>query len=119
MAMSRAAAAGELATGPAAVDRSGRVDATIRKNNTYVRTDGSKSSSRPGRFRVTLDPTVCDGHGLCAALFPEGIALDDWGYPLILEAGMAPADEVHARRAVSACPALALRLVREVDRTRT
>jgi ferredoxin len=61
-------------------------------------------------MRLVLDPTVCDGHGLCAQLFPEGIALDDWGFPLIH--GEVRADHLaHARRAVSACPVLALRLV--------
>jgi ferredoxin len=60
------------------------------------------------RFRLVLDPTACDGHGLCAELFPEGIALDDWGFPLIGE--VPEAHLSHARRAVAACPALALRL---------
>jgi ferredoxin len=64
-------------------------------------------------MRLTLDPTSCDGHGLCAALFPEGITLDDWGFP-ILTAGDIPLElEAHARRAVAACPVLALRMSRE------
>jgi ferredoxin len=63
------------------------------------------------RFRLVLDPTACDGHGVCAELFPEGIALDDWGFPIIA-AGIADDHLPHARRAVSACPALALRMVR-------
>jgi ferredoxin len=63
------------------------------------------------RFRLVLDPTACDAQGLCAQLFPEGIGLDDWGFPIVR--ATVPDDEVtHARRAVSACPALALRLVR-------
>jgi ferredoxin len=62
------------------------------------------------RFRLVVDPTACDGQGLCAQLFPERIALDDWGFPIVR--GAVGDDEVtHARRAVSACPALALRLV--------
>lgn len=72
----------------------------------------SAMATRAGRFRLTLDPTVCDGHGLCAALYPEGIALDDWGYPIVPAQDIPPDHEVHARRAVSACPALALRLAR-------
>ncbi len=63
--------------------------------------------------RLRLDPIACDGHGLCAELLPERIALDDWGYPMLdprpLERDLLP----HARRAVAACPKLALRLVRE------
>jgi ferredoxin len=62
------------------------------------------------RFRLVLDPTACDGHGLCAELFPEGVRLDDWGFPVLT--GRVPDEQLgHARRVVSACPALALRLV--------
>jgi ferredoxin len=57
-----------------------------------------------------IDRTRCDGHRLCAELFPEQIDLDDWGYPII-EPGPIPAHLLdHARRAVEACPVLALRL---------
>ena len=62
--------------------------------------------------RVQLDPITCDGHGLCAELLPERITLDDWGFPIIdttpLDGRLLP----HARRAVEACPVLALRLER-------
>ena len=62
------------------------------------------------RFRLVVDPTACAGHGLCAELFPEGVSLDDWGFPVV--GGSVPDDQLkHARRAVSACPALALRVV--------
>jgi ferredoxin len=62
--------------------------------------------------RVTLgiDRIKCDGHGVCADLVPEIIELDDFGYPII-RAGAIPASVLpHARRAVSGCPTLALRL---------
>ncbi len=62
--------------------------------------------------RLTVNPIECVGHGACAELLPEAIALDEWGYPLIDPRPLAPGLERHARRAVSACPALALRLVR-------
>lgn len=60
---------------------------------------------------LRVDRIRCDGAGLCAELLPEAVALDDWGYP-ILRPGRVP-DELldHARRAVEACPVLALRLV--------
>jgi ferredoxin len=61
--------------------------------------------------RLRLDPIACDGHGLCAELFPERIRLDDWGYP-ILDGEVTPDLERHARRAVTACPKAALRLER-------
>ena len=60
--------------------------------------------------RLVIDRIACTGHGLCAELFPEGFALDEWGYP-IQTPGPIPSGLVqHARRAVAACPALALRL---------
>jgi ferredoxin len=65
--------------------------------------------------RLVLDPTRCTGHGMCAELFPEQISLDDWGYPMIAPAEVPRDLEDHARRAVKACPVLALRL----DQTRT
>jgi ferredoxin len=61
--------------------------------------------------RLDVDPIKCDAHGLCAELLPELIQLDDWGYP-ILQPGTVPAVlEGMARRAVRACPTLALLLV--------
>jgi len=61
---------------------------------------------------LEIDRIRCDGHGLCAELLPELISLDDWGYPII-KAGNVPSGLVdHARRAVDACPVLALRLAR-------
>jgi ferredoxin len=59
---------------------------------------------------LSIDFTACDGHGLCAELLPELIGLDEWGYP-VFRARTVPATLVRdARRAVAACPAMALRL---------
>ena len=63
--------------------------------------------------RLVVDPIACTGHGLCAELFPEWIALDDWGYPIIDPRPVPPHLEAHARRAISACPTLALLLRKE------
>lgn len=61
---------------------------------------------------LRVDRIRCDGHGLCAELLPERIALDDWGYP-ILRPGPVPDHLLPlARRAVGACPVQALRLNR-------
>jgi ferredoxin len=59
---------------------------------------------------MAVDRIRCDGFGMCAELLPELIELDDWGYPIV--AGGAVPDDLleHARRAVAACPVLALRL---------
>ena len=61
--------------------------------------------------RLAIDRIRCDGYGMCAEMFPEGIELDDWGYP-ILRPGVIPNGLLpHARRSVDVCPVLALRLV--------
>lgn len=60
--------------------------------------------------RLVVDFIKCDAHGICAELFPEWIRLDDWGYPII-DADAVPRELLaHARRAVVACPSLALML---------
>jgi ferredoxin len=61
--------------------------------------------------RLTIDPIACTGHGACAELFPEEIQRDDWGYPMLDDAPIGDDALAHARRAVAACPTLALRLV--------
>ena len=67
------------------------------------------------RFALVVDPIACDGHGLCAELFPEQIELDQWGYPIIEGPEIQPRHRAHALRAVSACPRLALH-VKELPR---
>lgn len=62
------------------------------------------------KARLVLNPIACKAHGVCAELPPEVIRPDPWGYPII-EAGPVPADLLPlARRAVAACPTLALML---------
>jgi ferredoxin len=61
---------------------------------------------------LRVNPILCDAHGLCAELLPERITLDEWGYPIIDAAPVQRSLEMHARRAVAACPLLALRLER-------
>ncbi|MBV9409990.1 MAG: ferredoxin [Acidimicrobiia bacterium] len=63
-------------------------------------------------FRLRVDPILCDAHGVCAELFPERVSLDDWGYPIISDEPIGPDLVEHARRAVTACPVLALTLDR-------
>jgi len=60
--------------------------------------------------RVRVDIIRCDGHGYCAEILPERITLDDWGYPM-LDATPLTRDLLPlARRAVNACPLVALRI---------
>ena len=64
---------------------------------------------------LRLNPVACAGHGACAELLPEVISLDEWGYPL-LAPGPVPAGLARrARRAVAACPALALAMESAAD----
>jgi ferredoxin len=60
--------------------------------------------------RIRVDPIACTGHGLCAELLPERIALDEWGYPIVDGEPIPTALLAHAREAADACPKLALRL---------
>ena len=62
--------------------------------------------------RLRVNPITCDAHGLCIELLPELIAADPWGYPIIRPGPVPPPLEPLARRAVAACPTLALMLTK-------
>jgi ferredoxin len=62
--------------------------------------------------RIAIDWTRCDGHGLCAALLPDRIDLDEWGFPIVGQPIVGDPHELSVRSAAAACPALALRLER-------
>ena len=62
--------------------------------------------------KLRVNPIACEAHGLCAELFPEWIALDDWGYPIADGRPIPPSMLAHAERAAAACPTLALLLER-------
>ncbi len=66
----------------------------------------------PDTRTLRVNPIACSGHGLCAELLPELVALDEWGYPLLAAAAAAVPGPLlpAARRAVAFCPALALSL---------
>ena len=59
--------------------------------------------------RLRIDPIACRAHGLCAELLPEVVELDEWGYPVVAPE-VPPTARRAARRAVAACPTLAMRL---------
>ena len=59
---------------------------------------------------LSIDFAACDGHGLCAELLPERVGLDEWGFPVLRDSVVPGPLLGHARRAVAACPVLALRL---------
>jgi ferredoxin len=59
---------------------------------------------------VRVNPIACEAHGLCAELLPERITLDEWGYPMVDSTPLTGDLRGHARRAVAACPTVALLL---------
>lgn len=59
---------------------------------------------------LAVDWIACDGRGLCSELLPERITPDEWGFPVVDTNPMGPDLLPDARRAVAACPTLALRL---------
>ncbi|OLZ63169.1 ferredoxin [Streptomyces sp. IMTB 2501] len=57
---------------------------------------------------LRVNRITCTGEGLCAELLPELIDLDEWGYPILKDRTVPDPLRTHARRAVAACPRLAL-----------
>ena len=72
--------------------------------------------SATGKATMVVIPIACVGHGVCAELFPERITLDEWGYPIIDPRPIPEHLRDHARRAVAACPTLALLIIEGTDR---
>jgi ferredoxin len=62
--------------------------------------------------RLRVDWPRCEGHGLCHEILPELIGLDDWHYPMPSPRPVPPQLLPLAKRAVAACPVLALSLER-------
>ena len=60
--------------------------------------------------QLRVNPILCEAHGVCAELLPELISLDPWGYPILAPGPVPGRLETLARRTVTCCPALALRL---------
>lgn len=68
-------------------------------------------SGRPAAPTLRIDPSVCDGVGICAHLAPDLVAVDSWGYPIVTSEPLSSgADRRQAEAAVAACPRKALRI---------
>ena len=64
------------------------------------------------RQSLMVDMVKCDGHGICAWLFPDRVDLDDWGYAWVDPTPIETRGELRsAQAAVRACPRRALSLV--------
>jgi ferredoxin len=61
---------------------------------------------------LRVNPILCDAFGHCAELLPELIERDEWGYPMLSKGPVPHEHAKDARRAVNACPRLALMLER-------
>lgn len=61
--------------------------------------------------RLRVDWPNCKAHGLCHELLPEAVRLDEWGYPVFAKQALPAHLLDEARRAVMACPTLALHLI--------
>jgi len=73
--------------------------------------DGGTGHQQPWpEPRLQVNPIACDARGLCAELLPELISADPWGYPIIRPGPVPLHLQPLARRAVAACPTLALML---------
>jgi len=60
---------------------------------------------------LSVDMVRCDGHGICAWLYPARVDLDEWGFALVDGGSVTSAAELRAaKRAVRACPRQALSL---------
>jgi ferredoxin len=59
---------------------------------------------------LRVNPIRCDAYGHCAALLPELIKVDEWGYPIVADTPVPEHLLKDAKRVVSACPRLALAL---------
>jgi ferredoxin len=68
---------------------------------------------------LRVNPIQCTGHGMCAELLPELISLDEWGYPIVDPRPVPVSLDREARRAVAACPVLALKLTRREEPARS
>ncbi|WP_165988786.1 NADH-quinone oxidoreductase subunit NuoF family protein [Streptomyces sp. YIM 98790] len=60
--------------------------------------------------KLTVDWTLCRGHGLCADIAPDLVRLDSDGHPAQAAMPVPRAARAQAARAVRRCPALALRV---------
>jgi ferredoxin len=99
--------AAALLDSPAAARQPGKPTGMVRPPMARAGRTGQTTT------RLSVDPIACTGHGLCAELLPELVVLDRWGYPLLADQHVPASLVRRTRRAVTDCPALALKLTRE------
>lgn len=61
-------------------------------------------------MRVSVDNSVCQGHGLCYSLAPKVFDCADDGYAVIRVSEVTASEEANVRRAANACPERAIHI---------
>ena len=59
-------------------------------------------------MRITIDRSLCSGHGRCFTLAPEVFGFDDEGFSLLEHEPVTPELAAAARRGAGACPERAI-----------
>ena len=67
-----------------------------------------KVSAEARQVRLRVDPTACDGIGMCAHLAPGVIDTDSWGYPILPADPLDSSDLKAVNAAIAGCPRRAL-----------
>jgi ferredoxin len=65
----------------------------------------SRGVTDDGSVELRVDRIACTGHGVCAGVLPHNLELDEWGYPIVRDPSVDPAE---AATAIRLCPARAL-----------
>jgi ferredoxin len=61
-------------------------------------------------MRVTVDTSMCTGHGRCYSLAPDVFVADEDGFSVVKVADVPPELEAQARTAEASCPERAITL---------
>jgi ferredoxin len=62
-------------------------------------------------MKIRVDPTVCQGHALCAGVAPDLFTLDDEGYSNLDETEVPAGLEELGRRGMQICPERAISIL--------
>ncbi|KXF55797.1 ferredoxin [Rhodococcus sp. SC4] len=59
-------------------------------------------------MKVTIDPTLCQGHGRCVTICPDVFDMDDQGNGVVVTADVPTELQADVDEAVTACPESAI-----------
>jgi ferredoxin len=75
----------------------------------------ARDTDRIGLPRLVIDPTRCEGIGMCALMAPGIVTLDPWGFPLLDDTPLDRRGIQAAEGAARSCPLRALEFVAGVE----